>query len=109
MPTKFYDLTVAPKFIRDIKNYFRSLKIKFYKRKKVRKAKTPFEKDYYLTFIIKIYDVNNPQVSEDFNMVIPAKAAFFAKKKLERHIMENIDIEVLMVEEVDEIEEYEIH
>jgi hypothetical protein len=102
MPPKFYDLTVPPKFIRDIYSYFRALRIKFYKRKKIRRAKTPFEKDYYISFKIGIDDVNNPTELQDFNIVIPAKAAFFAKKKLEKHILNNIVVEVLTVNEIEE-------
>jgi hypothetical protein len=101
MPSKHYDLTKTPKFIKNIFRIPKIIQIKLYKIKKVLKSKTFFERDYCVTFRLKIYDSKNPQISDDFNIAIPAKGAFFAKKKLEKHIFENLDIEVIRVDEVE--------
>lgn len=73
---------------------FRRIKLWLYKNRKVKEQKTPTNRHYIVKFKVKINDINNPQVfNKVFNMVVPAKAAFFAKQKLRNSILNNIDIE----------------
>jgi len=80
---------------------FRAYKIKKYKSDKIKQEKTPFDRDYLLKFRVKINDQNNPQVSnQDLEILIPAKAVYFAKKIALRHIQENVELIFDSVEEI---------
>lgn len=81
-----------PKFLIRFFERFRKWKLGMYKKKKVRQEKTKHDRTYFVRFKIKIEDPINPQ--ESFNectMMVPAKAAFFAKIKARRAMMEKID------------------
>ena len=53
-------------------------------------------------------DENNPQVSDiAYEIVIPARAAYFAKIQLEREIKNKIQVEILNWEEITEEEHQE--
>jgi len=79
---RHYDLTKPPKFIIDFFMFFRKLKLSRYKKKKVRQEKTRRDRTYYVKFSVKIDDPTNPQEhKKEYNMMVPAKAAFFAKRK----------------------------
>lgn len=101
---KIYDFSVfKPKFITDLQNYFRKLKLKRYKNRKIKESKTPFQRNYCMKFKIHILDEYNPQVSDvEYEMLVPAQAVFFAKIQLDKAIKEKIAVEVVDFEELDE-------
>ena len=102
---RVYSLT--PKFITDIVAYYRKIRLKRYKQKKIKAAKTPFDRNFFIRFKIKLDDEVNSQISDlVYEMVIPAKATYFAKLYLERDIKRKISVEVVDVEELSD-EEYE--
>jgi len=105
---KIYDFSFfKPKFITDLQNYFRRIRLKRYKNKKVKESKTPFQRNYCMKFKIHILDEHNPQVSDiEYEMVIPAQAVFFAKMQLDKAVKEKIAVEVVDFEELNE-EEHE--
>lgn len=96
---KHYDFTKPPIFLLKLFAAFRKFKIKRYKKKKVRLEKTSFYRDYFIKFKVKINDPFNPQISDlEYEMVVPAKAAFFAKKKVNSSILNNIEIDFIECE-----------
>ena len=104
---KHYDLTRPPKFLIKIFDAFRKWKLGRYKKKKVRKEKTPMDRDYFVKFKIVINDPLNPQSSDfEYEMVVPAKAAFLAKKKTRLSILKKLDVEFIECELMTE-KEYE--
>lgn len=105
----YYDFTQPPKFIINLISTFRKWKLKRYKKKKVRIEKTPFQRDYFIKFKIKVNDPVNPQISDfEYEMVVPAKAAYFAKKKVKSSILNSIELEFTDCELMNdkEIEQY---
>ena len=75
---------------------FRDLKLRFYKRKKVLKEATRVNRNYEFVFKLKIEDERNPHEFEtEFTMVVPGKAAFFAKRKLLDAILLKMELEIL--------------
>jgi hypothetical protein len=83
----------------------REWKIKRYKAKKVKtEAKNSPEKIYHLHFKIAIRDPKDGLTKCDnvFDIYIPANGYFYAKKKLERFVVSNIDVEVVEFESFDE-------
>ncbi len=102
---KIYTLT--PKFITDLVAYYRKIRLKRYKQRKIKAAKTPFDRNFFIKFKIKLDDEVNSQISDlVYEMVVPAKATYFAKLYLERDIKRKISVEVVDVEELSD-EEYE--
>lgn len=100
--------TLTPKFVKNLRSYFRKLKLGWYKKRKVNESKTPHQRYYHMTFKIHVQDEFNPQVSNvNYEMVIPAKAAFFAKLKLDEAIKEKLKIEVVEWEQLTEEEHSE--
>ena len=96
---KIYSLT--PKFITDLIAYYRKIRLKRYKQRKIKAAKTPFDRNFFIKFKIKLDDELNPQISDlVYEMVIPAKATYFAKLYLERDIKRKVSVEVVDVEEI---------
>jgi len=92
--SRHYDLTKPPKFVVNILDRFRKWKLSRYKKKKVRQEKTNWDRDYFLRFYIKIDDPINPQeIKKKYTMVIPAKAAFFAKRKAMESIKKKLTLE----------------
>lgn len=97
----------TPKFITRIKERIRKLRLGVYKKKKVNQSKTPHPRMHYMTFKIHVTDNINPQISSsEYQMAVPARAAFFAKMFLEKTIKEKIAVEIVKLEEMTE-EEYE--
>lgn len=97
--TIYYDFTKPPKFVLRVFDYFRKLKLKKYKKKKIRQEITEWNKDYFVKFKIKINDPINPQISNfEYEMVVPAKAAFFAKKKVVSSIMNSVEVDFITCE-----------
>lgn len=93
--------TLKPKFITNFQNYLRKLKLGFYKKKKVNESKTLHTRYYHMKFKIYVVDEFNPQVSDVvYEMVIPAKAAFFAKALVERSIREKMSVDVVEWDEM---------
>lgn len=98
----------------------RKWKIQHYKQKKVKsEAKSP-ERLYHFKFKIAMRDKNGVQTCDNdvFEISIPANGYFYAKKKLERFVVRNIDIEVIDFNSVeipdneeagDEEEHYKTH
>lgn len=83
----------------------RKFRLSRYKKKKVRKEKTRRNRFYHLTFKVKIEDPLNPQESEtEFEMVVPAKAAFYAKTKARLAIIKKLLLDFKHVEEMSYIE-----
>jgi hypothetical protein len=83
----------------------REWKIKHYKAKKVKsEAKNSPEKMYHLHFKIAIRDPKDGIAKCDnvFDIYIPANGYFYAKKKLERFVVANIDVEVVDFESLEE-------
>jgi len=78
---------------------FKKLRLKLYKQRKIREDKTPTNRYYYVSFKVKVDDPYNPhEFDREFNMVIPAKATFFAKKRIKTSILRKIDINFLEIE-----------
>jgi hypothetical protein len=101
--------TLTPKFITDIISYYRKLKLKRYKHRKIKQSKTSFDRNYFVRFKIRIEDEINPQVSNlIYEMVIPAKAAYFAKLFLERDIKNKLSVDIVDWEEMKD-EELEVY
>jgi len=102
---KIYTLT--PRFITNFIAYYRKIRLKRYKHKKIKEAKTTFDRNYFIKFKLKLNDSLNPQISDfEYETVIPAKAIYFAKLFLERDIKNKISIDVTSWEEMSE-EEHE--
>lgn len=100
--------TLTPKFITSLKRYFRELRLKRYKKKKIKESKTPHQRYYMVKFKIKIADDYNPQESDlTYEMIVSAHAAFFAKKMVENDIKRKLEIDFSDFEEMSD-EEYEI-
>lgn len=86
----------------------REWNIKYYKAKKVKtEAKNSTEKIYHMHFKIAIRDPKDGLIKSDnvFDIYIPANGYFYAKKKLERFVVANIDVEIVDFESLDEEEE----
>lgn len=93
--------TLTPRFIAKLQDWFRKLRLKLYKKKKINESKTPHKRYYHLKFKIRVDDNLNPQVSNvDYEMVVPARAAFYAKILLERSVMEKIKLDFVDVTEM---------
>jgi len=87
---------LKPKFITNLQNYFRKIRLGLYKNKKVNESKTQHKRYYHMKFKIHVADELNPQVSDfTYEMVVPARAAFFAKALLERSVKEKIYVDVV--------------
>lgn len=97
--------TLKPKFIASIQRYFKNIKLKRYKKKKIKESKTRHKRFYMVKFKIHVDDIHNPQVSDlEYEMLIPAQAAFFAKRMVETDVQRKLRIEFTDCEEVDEEE-----
>jgi hypothetical protein len=87
-----------------ILNFFkkiRRLKVKLYKRRKIKESKTNFHRNYHITFNIVINDEFNPQkIEKKFSMIVPGKAAYFAKRNLKECMIEKIDFNFIEIEEL---------
>ena len=96
---------LKPKFITALQDYFRKIKLGWYKKKKVNKSKTSHKRFYHMKFKIIVDDYLNPQESHvTYEMVVPARAVFFAKILLERSVKEKITVNVVDWEEMTEQE-----
>jgi hypothetical protein len=92
----YYDFSKPSKFITDLFSFFRKWKLGRYKKKKVRKERSFKDRSYFVSFVIKVDDPINPQeIEKKYNMVVPAKAAFFAKIKAEESIKNKINIDFM--------------
>ena len=102
---KIYDFGETFDFVTD---YFRKLKLKMYKKKKVKKSTTRHTRHYHIKYRIVVEDDHNPQTSEIYETVVPARAVFFAKILLTRSVKAKIALEFDSFEELSD-EEYEHH
>ena len=99
--------TLKPQFITNLQERFRKFKLGRYKRKKVNESKTSHQRYYHMKFKIRVLDDYNPQESAiNYEMVVPARAAFFAKAHLEQSILKKIAIDVVDWDEITD-EEHE--
>lgn len=95
------NFTKPPKILINLFSTFRKWKLKLYKKKKVRKEKTSKDRIYFVKFSMRITDQINPQkITKKYQMMVPAKAAFFAKRKAIRSIVEKLDFDFLDCEQV---------
>lgn len=92
---------LAPGFLIKIRDKIREWRLKRYKMKKVKESKLVHDEDYYMEFNIILDDGHNPQCVGPFNITIPAKGAYFAKRKLRAHIKEVVDVDVLHIDRSD--------
>lgn len=100
--------TLTPKFITSLRKYFRDLKLKRYKKKKIKESKTPYQRYYIVKFKIKVVDDFNPQESDlIYEMIVPAHGAFFAKRMVEADIKKKVEVDFSDCEEMSD-EEYEV-
>ena len=108
---KVYSLSdLKPKFFIKFEKFLRKQKLKLYKNKKIKEAKTEHERMYHIKFNIKIEDDHNPQIHDvEYEMVVPARASYFAKKMLEKTIKSRVYVNIVDIEEMsdEEIEEFE--
>jgi hypothetical protein len=102
--------TLKPRFITSIQKYFKNLKLKRYKKKKIKESKTPHKRFYMVKFKIHVDDNHNPQVSDmEYEMLIPAQAAFFAKRMVETDVQRKLRIEFMDCEEIEGEEELDYY
>jgi hypothetical protein len=92
---------LAPGFLIKIRDQFRTWRLKRYKMRKVKESKLIHDEDYYMEFNIIVDDGHNPQCIGPFNITIPAKGAYFAKRKLKVHVKEVVDVDVLHIDRSD--------
>jgi hypothetical protein len=93
---KYYDLTdIVPSFKRLFTGIYRTLRVRKYKEIKIVQSKLLPERDYKIFFKMGISDLKNPQESDIYEIVIPAKAFDSAKRKLKDHVYEKFFIEVV--------------
>lgn len=98
--------TLKPKFITSIQKYFRDLRLKRYKKKKIKESKTSHQRYYVVKFKIHVDDDYNPQVSDlEYEMLVSSHAAFFAKKSVEIDINRKLRLEFTGCDEIGD-EEY---
>lgn len=96
------DFTKPPKFVINIFNFFKKIKLKRYKSKKVKEEKSLFDRFYFIKFRVKIEDDINPHYTPYFNIVVTDKAAFFAKINLKKHVLNNIELDFDTIEEMND-------
>jgi hypothetical protein len=96
---KIYELRMP--FVRPIKFWFRKLKLKLYKKRKIKESKTLHQRYYHMKFRINVSDEANPQEQGPiYEMVVPARGAFFDKLLLARSVKEKIYVQVEDWEEI---------
>lgn len=93
---------LAPRWVKALPDKIHTWKIKRYKQKKVKQSKLVVERDYWIEFNIVIKDKDQPQTIGPFNIVVPAKGIYFAKRNLRQHLKNSIDIEVVQFEHYEE-------
>jgi hypothetical protein len=106
---KIYNLNVWENWFTKIYNFFRKHKLKLYKNKKIQESKTKHHRMYHAKFYVHVEDPYNPQVSAtEYEMVIPAQAAYFARKNLEVAIKRKVTIQISKLEEMTD-DEFDAH
>ncbi len=97
--------TLKPKFITWLQNYFYIVKLKRYKKKKIKESKTPHQRYYHLRFKVRLDDIHNTQDGNlECDMLVPAQAAFFAKRLAEKDIKRKVVLDFLECEELSDEE-----
>lgn len=99
-----YKLPLFKDYLDRINKFIARRKAYFYKRKKVKESKLDFDNDYQFTFRLVLRDSDGSHLIEKeyFNITIPAKATFVARKKLERWVEENITIDIVEIKNLNE-------
>ena len=100
--------TLKPKFITWLQNYFYIVKLKRYKKKKIKESKTPYQRYYHLKFKVRLDDIHNTQDGNlECEMLVPAQAAFFAKRLAEKDVRRKVVLDFLECEELSDEELFE--
>ena len=99
-----YSILYFTKHYRLIKRYILSKSKRWkalrWKKKNIRES-IDIEKNYSIKFNLIVNDIGgNHKVSEYFDITIPATAPFFARRKLEKYIKENINIQINTIDEL---------
>lgn len=98
--------TLKPAFITRLQEYFYKLKLKRYKKNKIKESKTPHKRLYNVKFRLKLTDEVNTEVLEhEYEMIVSAHAAFFAKRMVNNDIKRKIEADFIDCEELTD-EEY---
>lgn len=53
------------------------------------------ERDYKIFFYVTINDNKNPQKVGPYDMIVPGRGIYFAKRRLLNHIVSNVDVEII--------------
>lgn len=78
-----------------ISRWYNRKKAILYKRRKIKQSIID-ESDHIVRFNVVLKDPSgNYKISDNFDMTIPARAPFFARKKLERWLKENVTFEII--------------
>lgn len=87
---------------------FRKKRLSRYKKRKVISSMTFQKRYYFIKFSIKVDDDLNPQKTEKkYEMIVPARAAFYAKLKAKAAVKRKIDLGFYECEEMTQ-EEHEL-
>jgi hypothetical protein len=98
---RHYDFTKPSRILTGIFHSFRKMKLGWYKRRKVRKEKSLSRRYYFVKFTMKIDDPVNPQrFIKEYEMVVPARAAFFAKRGLESSMRRKLQFNFVECEQM---------
>jgi len=77
-----------------IREKIRKFRVNRYKKKKVISSITLQKKYYLVKFSVKLEDNINPQEMErEYEMLVPARAAFYARLKAKASIKKKIDLD----------------
>lgn len=96
-----------PKQLERFFSFIRKARVEFYKRRKIQQERTKKERVYFVKFSLIVEDPINPsQIRKTFEMYVPAKAAFFAKRKAKKALLSKIDLDFSECQHVND-DEYE--
>ena len=96
-----------PKQLERFFSFIRKSRIGFYKRRKIQQERTKKERVYFVKFSLIVEDPINPsQIKKTFEMYVPARAAFFAKRKAKKALLSKIELDFSECQHVND-DEYE--
>lgn len=96
-----------PKQLERFFSFVRKARVEFYKRRKIQQERTKKERMYFVKFSLIVEDPINPsQIKKTFEMYVPAKAAFFAKRKAKKALLSKIELDFSECQHVND-DEYE--
>lgn len=93
-----------PKLKRFLYSFINRVRIRKYKKRKIKESKQDFDTDFHIKFKLVLNDNSGNHMFDDteFEITVPAKAAFFARRKLENHIRENIAIQITDIKGIED-------